>query len=71
MNFDTFKQSWVGRNLVLLLIVAAFISAIVTYITITGSNEPLGIKPRRMWIMVGVNLSILVLLTGIIGARIY
>lgn len=71
MMLARLRTSWIGRNSIGLLIVAAFVSALVTYISITGSSEPLGIKPKRLWVMIGINLGILVLLMAVIGARIY
>jgi two-component system nitrogen regulation sensor histidine kinase NtrY len=58
------------RNLVPLLALAAFISAIYTYVTITGQNEPLGIKPKKINFLVTLNLALLVLLIGIVSTRV-
>lgn len=64
-------RGWIVRNTVPLLAAAAFMSALVTYTTITGSDTPLGIKPRRVWTLVALNLGLLALLLGVVAARIY
>jgi two-component system nitrogen regulation sensor histidine kinase NtrY len=71
MLLEKLKRSWLGRNTVLLLVVAAFVSAIYTYISITGSSEQLGIKPKRVWTLLGINLGILSLLLAFIVVRFY
>lgn len=65
------KHSWLGRNIAVVLTVAAFISAIVTYIVITGSEAPLGIKPQRVLRLLVINILLLTMLAAIIGVRIY
>jgi len=62
---------WLRRNLEILLVVAAFVSAIATYSVMTGSNAPLGIKPKRVLAFLIVDIAILTLLAGIIAMRIY
>lgn len=60
-----------SRNVLLLLIAAAFISAIYTYVVITGRSEPLGIKPGRISFLLASNLILLALLvTLLIGKAI-
>ncbi len=63
-------NSWFGRNLVPVLAFAAFASAIYTYIIITGQNEPLGIKPKKINFLITLNLALLVALIGIVAARV-
>ncbi len=58
------------KNLVPLLALAAFVSAIYTYIIITGQNEPLGIKPKKINFLITLNLALLVLLIGTIATRV-
>jgi two-component system, NtrC family, nitrogen regulation sensor histidine kinase NtrY len=65
------KQSWFGRNIAVVLTVAAFISAIATYFVITSSEAPLGIKPQRVLRLLVVNILLLTMLVSIIGVRIY
>ncbi len=62
---------WVRRNSVLILIVAALLSAVVSYVTITGSTAPLGIKPKRFWTLLLVNLGLVTLLIAVIATRIF
>ena len=62
---------WLRRNAGWLLTFSAAISAIVTYVIITGSDEPLGIKPGRMMTLLIINISILTLLIGVILNRIF
>lgn len=62
---------WIRRNLIVVLIAAAVISAIFTYITITGSPAPLGMKPQRVWMLLAVNLTLLLALIGMVLARIF
>jgi two-component system, NtrC family, nitrogen regulation sensor histidine kinase NtrY len=62
---------WVRGNVGMLLTIAAIFSAIATYMIITGSDAPLGMKPKRVMNLLLVNVSILALLIGIIGLRIY
>ncbi len=64
-------ESWLGRNIAIVLTAAAFISAIVTYIVITSSEAPLGIKPKRVVNLLIINITLLTLLVTIIGLRIY
>lgn len=63
--------TWVKRNLTVILIAAAVVSAILTYATITGSETPLGLKPRRVWMLLGINLGLLAALMGIVAVRIF
>jgi two-component system nitrogen regulation sensor histidine kinase NtrY len=63
------RDGWLARNLVPLLVVAAFISAIVTYISIAGSSAPLGVKPKRVWVLLTVNMSLLTLLLAVVAIR--
>jgi two-component system nitrogen regulation sensor histidine kinase NtrY len=63
--------AFIRRNLASLLAVIALISVVVTYTVITGSGEPLGIRPGRMGTLLVINLGILIVLAGIIGTRIF
>ena len=63
-------NSWIGRNLVPLLTLAAFVSAIYTYVIITGQNEPLGLKPKKINFLVTLNLALLVALIGVVAMRV-
>ncbi|MCE2926582.1 MAG: PAS domain-containing sensor histidine kinase [Rickettsiales bacterium] len=65
------RFGWIGNNIIPLLILAAFISGIITYITIAGSSEPLQVKPKRVWVLLAVNITLLTLLVGAISFRIY
>ncbi|MFW0776871.1 MAG: ATP-binding protein [Rickettsiales bacterium] len=65
------RLHWISNNIVPLLIFAAFISGILTYISITNSNVPLGFKPKRVWILLMVNLGLLTLLVGAVTVRIF
>ncbi len=65
------KESWIGRNIAVVLTLAAFISAVVTYSVITGGEAPLGIKPKRVVNLLIINITLLALLVSIIGVRIY
>jgi len=67
----TFRGTWLMRNIIPLLIAGAFISGIVTYVLIAGNDQPFGLKPRRIWTLLGINMGILTLLIGIIGMRIF
>lgn len=62
---------WLKRYIPLVLIIAAFTAAIVSYITITGSDAPLGLKPKRVNTLLIVNVALLVLLAGIIASRVW
>lgn len=62
---------WVRRNLTLVLIAFATISAIYTYVSLTGSATPLGIKPKRVWTLLFINTGLLVALMGVIAFRIF
>lgn len=63
-------NSWVARNLVMLLAITAFISAIYTYVIITGQNEPLGLKPKKINFLVTLNLIVLAALIGTVALRV-
>ena len=63
--------AWLKRNLTLILIAAAIISAIFTYSAMTGSSAPLALKPRRVGMLLILNGSLLVLIVGIFGMRIF
>ena len=65
------RSGWVGRNIIPLLIAVAFISGIITYIMIGNSHVPLGVKPRRMWILLLVNMGLLTLLVAVVSVRIF
>ncbi len=65
------SMNWLRRNLTLIFVLAALVSAVVTYISITGSAAPLGIKPKRMWMLLAVNLGLLALLMCAVAARIF
>ncbi|NBX03597.1 MAG: HAMP domain-containing protein [Alphaproteobacteria bacterium] len=62
---------WLRRNLTFFLILAAVTSAVTTYITITGSTAPLGLKPKRVLTLMFVNIGVLAVLVGIVALRIY
>lgn len=62
---------WFKRNVTLILIVAAVLSALTTYIIITGSVAPLGMKPKRVWTLLLVNIGLLSILIITIGMRVY
>ena len=62
---------WLRRNLALILTFLAFFSAIATYVTMTGSSAPLGIKPKRVLGFLMFDIGLLTLLIVIIALRIY
>lgn len=62
---------WLRRNVALILTFLAFFAAITTYIVMTGSNAPLGIKPKRVLSFLLFDIALLGLLIVIIVARIY
>ncbi len=68
---DYINYKWITRHLAVILIIAAIISAIGTYIVITGSDAPLGMKPRRVLTLLLINLGLLAILIAIIGRRIW
>ena len=68
---DRIRNGWPAKNIALLLTIAAFISAIATYIAITGDNAPLGIKPKRVLHYLIVDVALLTLLVAVIAARVY
>lgn len=55
----------------LILIATAALSVILTYATITGSETPLGLKPRRVWVLLGINLGLLMALIGVVATRVF
>ena len=60
------------RNIALLLVLAAVISVIATYIVITGgSNSPLGIKPKRVVNYLIIDITLLTLLVSVLAVRVY
>jgi two-component system nitrogen regulation sensor histidine kinase NtrY len=63
--------SAVRRNLAFLLTVAAFVSAIATYVVITGGNAPLGMKPKRVLTYLIADIGLLALLIAVVGARVW
>jgi two-component system nitrogen regulation sensor histidine kinase NtrY len=67
----TSSLPWIRRNLASILTFAAFVSAIGTYIVITGSDAPLGMKPKRVLSLMLLNITLLALLSGIIGRRVW
>ena len=64
-------RSWLGRNIGLILTVAAILSALTTYIVITGSDAALGLKPKRVINLLILNITILTLLIGVVSVRVY
>lgn len=62
---------WLKKNITTVLIIAAVISAILTYNAVTGNNAPLGIKPKRVWTLLIINVGLLMLIVGIFAARIF
>ncbi|MDE3059770.1 MAG: PAS domain-containing sensor histidine kinase [Pseudomonadota bacterium] len=62
---------WLKRNLAAILTLLAFASAIATYAVITGSDAPLGMKPRRVLTFLAIDMSLLSLLAGVVGWRIW
>lgn len=63
--------AWLRRNLLILLIVAACVSLVISYIIIDGSPSSLGVKPKRMLVMLAVNVGLIVFIISIIATRIY
>lgn len=70
MVFSRFIQL-ARRNLPFILTLCALLSAVVTYAVITGSDAPLGLKPRRVLRLMWVNIGLLVLIVGVVAVRIY
>lgn len=62
--------AWVKRNTMLLLILAAAVTAIYTYVTISGHATPLNIKTKKFWFLITLNLVLLILLTATISRRV-
>ncbi len=62
---------WLKRNIALILTFIAFFSAIATYVTMTGSTAPLGIKPKRVLGFLMFDIGLLTVLIVIIVMRIY
>jgi two-component system nitrogen regulation sensor histidine kinase NtrY len=62
---------WLRKNTTLVLIVAGAISAIFTYTVMTGEKAPLGIKPQRIWLLMAINATLLILLLASIGRHIF
>lgn len=72
--FDIWQMpfvQWVRRNIAFILAIAAIVFTIITYSVITGSNSPLGLKPKRVITFLVIDVAILALLIGIVGARIF
>ena len=63
--------TWLRRNLAVFLTLAAFASAIITYIIISGNAAPLGMKPKRILTLMIINIGLLTLLIGYIGVRLF
>ena len=58
-----------SRNVTWLLIAAAAISAIYTYIVITGHTQPLGVKPGRISYLLVINIILLTLLITLVLSK--
>ena len=67
--------AWLRRNLLILLIVLVCGSLTISYIIVDGSPTSLagslGIKPRKMLVLLTVNVVLIVVIISIISARIY
>jgi two-component system nitrogen regulation sensor histidine kinase NtrY len=61
--------AWAKRNTTLLLIIAASITAIYTYVIISGQATPLNIKTKKFWFLLTLNLVLLILLTATVSRR--
>jgi len=61
---------WFKRNSALVVIAAAVLVALFTYAAISGHATPLGIKTKRFWFLLTLNLGILILLATIVSRRI-
>lgn len=66
-----FENSWLGRNLALIMVLAALTAGISTFIVITGASTPFGLKPRRVLTFLSVDITLLVILVTIIAKRVY
>ncbi len=64
-------RSFLARNILLLLTLAAVVSACITYFTIVGNDASVGLKPRRVLNLLEVNAAILGVLIMFIGWRVY
>lgn len=63
---------WLRRNIALLLIFAAGISATATYGAIAGSNSPLAlVGPGHVLTLLTIDVALLAALIGIIGMRVF
>jgi two-component system nitrogen regulation sensor histidine kinase NtrY len=62
---------WLKRNLAFILMALALAAAVTTYIVMTGSNAPLGIKPRRVLTFLMFDVALLLLLSSFVGYRIH
>ena len=65
------ENSWLFRNLALVMMFAALAAGISTFIVISGANTPLGLKPKRVISFLSVDIVLLVVLVTIIAKRIY
>lgn len=68
---ERFKRSWIARNGIAILTIAALFSTIITYVFIAGSDVPLSVKPKRMWTLLFINLGLLLMLIGVVAMRIF
>lgn len=64
-------RSFVAKNLLLILTIAAVASAGITYFMLVGQDDAGGLKPKRVLTMLEVNATLLVVLILFIGRRVY
>lgn len=64
------SPSFLRRNLLPVLMFAAFAAAVTSYIILTDSREALGMKPRHVWRLMYINLGLLVAVIAFVGWRI-
>ena len=63
--------AWLRRNLLLLLIVAVCASLVISYNIVDGTTESLSMKPRRMLVLLAVDIALIAVIVGVISTRIY
>ena len=74
LKIITIPINWFRSNLLVLLIVAVCASLVISYIIIDGSPSgvaSLGIKPKRMLVLLEVNVGLIAFIISIIATRIY
>ncbi len=64
-------RQWLYRNVAIIMVFAAFVAGISTYMVISGDAGHISLKPKRVLTFLSVDIALLMVLVAIIARRIY